>query len=369
MLFPACSRPVGFRSTLALMSLGVAALLACPRPVAVAETISINGGATWNGWTLRGISNRGYQEGSQSPVPGIFGRFTSGTTATAVYEVYATSFLFNSAVNMKTGTTTGSQTLSGSTGFGSSGTGAFKAFADGNEILGVGVKYVSGAPLSTDRTVRFDTFGDSFLAATTVAANNGRASFSQWAHQGDYTIQFRTTDFNIASVNSQAGDPYNNGAGNGTSITRTLAGQFSINSTNSNLPFRVFANTSSGSATSYQVFVDLDATYQLFGAPNGIGATVSGPTPNWYPVNDAGDNLTFSTNGWANVDTAFGVAVVPEPSLHALAAVSLAVLGAGRLIVRRKRHSRRGAGSPSAAAADLPQAAADPAVDGPAGTA
>jgi len=83
-------------------------------------------------------------------------------------------------------------------------------------------------------------------------------------------------------------------------------------------------------------------------------------------VNDAGDNLTFSTNGWANVDTAFAV---PEPSLHALAAVSLAVLGAGRLIVRRKRHSRRGAGRPSAAAADLPQAAADPAVDGPAGTA
>lgn len=366
MLFPACSRPVGFRSTLALMSLGVAALLACPRPVAVAETISINGGATWDGWTLRGISNRGYQEGSQSPVPGIFGRFTSGTTATAVYEVYATSFLFNSAVNMKTGTTTGSQTLSGSTGFGSSGTGAFKAFADGNEILGVGVKYVSGAPLSTDRTVRFDTFGDSYVAATTVAANNGRASFSQWAHRGDYTIQFDYLNFNVKSVNSQAGNPYNNGAGNGASDIRTLQGSnFSLSS---NLPFRVFANTSSGTATSYQVFVDLDATYQLFGSPNGYGATI-GASPNWYPVNAAGDNLTFSLNGWNNVDTAFGVAVVPEPSLHALAAVSLAVLGAGRLIVRRKRHSRRGAGSPSAAAADLPQAAADPAVDGPAGTA
>lgn len=339
----AAAFPCGRR--FAALSIAILALFACPSPNARAETVSIDGGASWTGWTLKGISNRGYLEGSQSPVPGIFGRFSSGSTATAVYEVYSTSFLFDSGLNFKTGTTTGSQTNSGPTGFGSgtftiSGTN-YTSFANGNRILGVGVNYVSGNGIVSDRTLRIDTFGNSYLAATTVAANNGRASFSQWSHQGDYTIQFRNTDFNVASVNSQAGDPYNGGAGFGTNITKTLASQapYNINSTNSYLPFRAFANTSSGSATSYQIFVDLDATYQLFGAPNGMGIT--GGTSVWYPVNNAGENVTYSLNGWTNVDTAFGAAVVPEPSLPAIAAVSLLALGAGRLIARRMRSSPR----------------------------
>lgn len=329
--------PCGGRLT--VLPIATLTLFACISPGVFAESVSIDGGASWTGWNLEGISNRGYLEGPQSPVPGIYGR--NGTAS--VYEVYTTSFLFDAAVNVKSGIVSGSQTLSGSTGFASTGTGVFKAFADGNQILGVGVKYVSGGALSGDRTLRIDTFGNSYLAATTVAANDGRASFSRWSHQGDYTVQFRTTDFNIASVNSQGGDPFNGGVGFGTDSTRTLASQFSINSTNSNLPFRVFANTSSGSATSYQVFVDLDATYQLFGTPNGIGATI-GSAPDWYPVNDAGPNVTYAINGWGTVDTAFGAAVVPEPSLPAIAAVSLMALGAGRLIARRMRGSLRQAG-------------------------
>jgi len=100
--------------------------------------VDINGGLSWNGWTSRGFSNQ----------LGVYG---SGGTS-EVYEVYTTSFAFNKSSNTITGNPV-QAVEPAATGF-SSGRLAYTpfgkvavsagAFADGNTILGVGVRVVSG---------------------------------------------------------------------------------------------------------------------------------------------------------------------------------------------------------------------------------
>lgn len=301
----------------------------------MAEVISIDGGSSWTGWTLRGISDKGSTQGTVLE-PGIYGRNSS----TARYRVYSSSFLFDSADNFKTGITTGTQNGAGSTGFGSSGTGAFKAFANGNKVLGIGVEVLAGTIPATN-TIRLNNSGTAYVAATTVAANNGKASFGSNSQQGDWTVQFNTSTWQAFTVNSQAGNP--GGPVVIASDSRTIPSN-SL-STYTNLPFRAFGAGTGPTFTSYQMFFDLDAAYQLFGTPNGFGATI-GASPNWFPIGPAGADLSFSLNGVNGTsgppvnNTAFGVAIVPEPSSQAMLAMSLVSLAAGALATRRMRGPR-----------------------------
>lgn len=327
------SMPFGGRSggRQAAVAITLVTLLACGMSPAMAEIISIDGGSSWTGWTLKGISDKGSTQGTLLE-PGIY---ATGDTA-ARYRVYSTSFAFDSAVNYKTGITTGTQTDSGTSGFGSSGTGAFKAFANGNKVLGIGVEVLAGTLPSTN-TIRFDLAGDSYVAATTTTAGDGRASFSQNSHQGDWTVQFSTSTWRAQSVNSQAGNP--GGPVVVANSTRTLGAQ--AFDTYTNQPFRAFAAGTSAPFTSYQMFFDLDAAYQLFGPNNGYGATI-GAAPNWFPIGQAGSNVNFSLNGVGSNNVATGVAIVPEPSSQAMLAMSLLSLAAGVLARRRVRRSAKG---------------------------
>jgi hypothetical protein len=303
-----------------------------PAKTASAALVDINGGSSWGGWTLKGISNLGSTQ-STNP-PGIYG---SGDLSQ--YNVYSTVFLFDSAVNFKTGTTTGSQEGAGSTGFGSSGTGANKAFANGNKILGIGVEVLSGT-LPVRNTLRLDNAGDSYLAATTTTSGNGKASFSQNSNQGDWTVQFTTSNWTAYTVNSQAGNP--GGPVSTPNDTRSIGNTQFQNY--DNLPFRAFGAGTGPTFSSYQMFIDLDAAYQLFGTPNGYGATI-GPS-GWFPIGQPGSNMSFSLNGVGSNNAAFGVAIVPipEPSSQVLAVLSLLTLSAGSLVTRRMRKRLAAAG-------------------------
>lgn len=316
----------------AAVAITLMALLACGMSPAMAEIISINGGTSWTGWTLKGISDKGSTEGTLLE-PGIY---ATGDTA-ARYRVYSTSFAFDSAVNYKTGITTGTQTGSGTSGFGSSGTGAFKAFANGNKVLGIGVEVLAGTVPAGIVTVRIDLAGDSYVAATTTTSGNGKASFSSNSHQGDWTVQFLTNSWLGNTVNSQAGNP--GGPVVIPNDTRSIGGGSFTSYTN--LPFRAFAAGTSAPFTSYQMFFDLDAAYQLFGPNNGYGATI-GASPNWFPIGQAGSNVNFSLNGVSTNNVATAVAIVPEPSSQAMLAMSLLSLAAGVLARRRVRRSAKG---------------------------
>jgi hypothetical protein len=104
--------------------------------------VDINGGLSWNGWTSRGLSNQ----------LGVYG---SGGTS-EVYEVYTTTFAFDKASNTITGNPvqavepapTGFETgRIAYTPFGQMPVSA-GAFANGNTILGVGVRVVSDGSIA-----------------------------------------------------------------------------------------------------------------------------------------------------------------------------------------------------------------------------
>lgn len=156
--------------------------------------ISIDGGLTWSGWTRRGRSDQ----------LGVYG---SGTTSD-VCEVFTTVFNFNN--NTVSGPATG-----GASGFG---TGAYSssAFANGNLILGVEVRRISGAAingLGLAPMVRFDLDNDGDRAATLVGGVDGRTQFSTWSEFRDFTIQYesdqqwRGSTLTMQAGNGELSDP------------------------------------------------------------------------------------------------------------------------------------------------------------------
>jgi hypothetical protein len=277
-----------------------------------AQAASIDGGATWNGWTSVG----------QSDQLGVYG---SGSS-TAVYEVYTTTFLFNN--NSVSGSAVGGGPTGGATGFG---TGAFStgAFANDNTILGIGVRVVSGGSITgSTPTVRFDLDADSYQAASSVGGADGRTSSSSWSETGDFTAQFE-------GANSWRGSTLNGQAGNGTSYMgtsnfQTIPGGFG-SGVSYDFAFRAFALSDS-----YQMFFDLDAMYTLYGVSDPFGKN-----PNFTGIGDFGngtippDTVRISLNGLGSNNVVFDAsttAVVPVP-----AAAGLGFLGMGLVGFLRRR--------------------------------
>ena len=301
------------RTSLVAISAMAMGWIATSMNASAAYNVSIDGGAAWTGWTSEGQSNQ-------------LGVYASGTT-TDVYEVYTTIFSFDSGAHVKTGSPTGGGPTGGSSGFG---TGSFStgAFTTGNRILGIGVRRISGATLSSSvQTIRFDLAGaSSYAPASTVGGTDGRASFSGGSAYKDFTVQFSSANsWAGANINVQANNPgpYNNGAFGGTNNTQTI----SYASVSSDWPYRVFALTDS-----YQAFFDLDAMTTLYGVSNPFGANA-----NFVGIGTFGSTVNFSMNGLGGNHVAFGAPADPTPVPEPASAVTVLALFSGAVLQRRKR--------------------------------
>jgi hypothetical protein len=288
---------------------GCVATMLAVAPAAQAQP-SINGGATWTGWTSVGQSNQ----------LGVFG---AGST-TDVYEIYRSVFTFNN--NAVSGGATGGGPTGGTTGFG---TGAFStgAFANGNTILGVGVRRVSGATLPLTATVKFDLDNDSYQAASSVGGVDGRVSFTEWSETRDFTVQFE-------GASGWRGGTLTMQAGNGTSYGGPYDAQGVVGGIGSGVsydwPFRAF-----GQSDSYQMFFDLDAMRAIYGVANPFNQNV-----NFTGIGTFAPQVQIAINGLGSNVATFSapttVSTVPEPASALL--VGAGLLGCA-IAARRRRTS------------------------------
>jgi len=256
---------------------GSTALALLLSTVANARSIDINGGSSWNGWQLYGTSN----------TLGIYGR----GSAANVYEIYTTQFTFNN------NTVTGSP--GGSTGFTTPLTPG--AFQNGNRILGVGIRHISGSSANGGQIVRFDLGNDSYSAASSVGGNDGQVSSTLFASQGDFNCQF-----------------FAPGALPTTFVAFGGTGDFVQGYNNSgNHAFRAFSQGFGSTGASYQMFFDLTAIPTVYS-----GGVFQGP----YTVGTIGNAFTMSIRGFGDTDSV--VSIIPAPG--AMALLGLAGLAGAR---------------------------------------
>lgn len=252
-----------------------ASLLALSVAASTSANVVIDGGLSWQGWTSYGTSD----------TLGIYG----GGSAANRYEIFVTQFEFNGhTVN---GSPSGSANLSA---------GAYSngAFRSGNRMLGVGVRWISGADVrgGADSIVRFDLNGNSYAAASTVGGTDGRVSSTLWADRGDFNAQFFSGDLSPTSL------VVFSGPGAWTSLTTaTIGGDFA---------FRGFYQASTKSA---QMIFDLTAMPLVY---SNIGGNAVGPI---------GDTFRLSIRGAGNTDS-----IVTIPASNGLSLLAIAAAGCAR---------------------------------------
>jgi len=287
--------------------------------------VDINGGLSWNGWTSRGFSNQ----------LGVYG--SGGTTE--VYEIYTTSFAFNKSSNTITGSPVQAVSPAPS-GFDSgrlaptpSGSFAISngAFADGNTILGVGVRVVSGGSVAGFKpTLRFDLDNDSYCPASKVGGTDGRTSFTSFSERGDFTVQFEgANSWRGSTISVQAGSRSGQGATyTGTNDTVLLPGGVG-SGTSYDFAFRAFAQPG---ANAYQMFMDMSAIPRLYGSSD-PSSVYKWFFPSKSGVAAIGDAVTLSLNG-------LGSAVAQRPGFEQRRH------RAANGVDRRHRHDRLGGSVP-----------------------
>jgi len=258
-------------------SIAIGALALAAIAGSASAGVDINGGLSWNGWQLNGTSN----------TLGIYG----GGSTNNVFEVYTTLFTFNG--NSVTGNPTGSANLLA---------GAYSAgsFANGNRILGVGIRRISGAGLVGNGAgiVRFDVGNDSYSAASSVGGTDGKVSSTAFADAGDFNTQFYGTNFTPSTL-----------------VVFTGPGAFTTLPSGNNGGDFAFRGFYQAANQSYQLLFDLTAMPNLYSNVNG-GA-----------IGTLGDTFTMSIRGAGNTDV---VVTVPAPG-------ALALLGLGGLLAARRR--------------------------------
>lgn len=270
-------------------------------------SIDINGGASWGGWNHRGNSRD----------VGIWG----AQSTTRSYELYTTVFTFNNDA-----VTGGTQVRGNNTpvGFAS---GAFStgAFANGNTILGIGLRMNGGASAVSQNFVGFDLSGTGFQAASALGAADGRVSVSQWGKTGDFSawIDPNAGPSNLAVLNS------NGSAQGGAGTYSNLVGGYG-SGVSYDFAFRAFRNGAVGGGL--QMFFDLTAMQNLYGG--GSNFITNGWTNGATPIGAIGSNIKLSLyNAEASHADAsqvtFGV-TVPAPC-------AVAVLGLFGLAGTRRR--------------------------------
>lgn len=258
-------------------------------------SVDINGGSSWGGWDHRGNSRD----------VGIWG----AQSTTRSYEIYTTVFTFSN--NAITG---GTQVRGNNTPLGFA-AGAFStgAFANGNTVLGIGLRMNGTASAVSQNFVAFNLNGTGFQAASSLGATDGRVSVSQWGSIGDFSawIDPGAGPSNLAVLNS-------NGVSQGGAGTYSnLVGGYG-SGVSYDFAFRAFRDGAVGGGI--QMFFDLTAMQNLYGG--GSNFITSGWTSGATPIGAIGSSFKISLyNAEANHSDAsqvtFGVAV-PAPGAAAI---------------------------------------------------
>jgi hypothetical protein len=233
--------------------LSLAALVAAAGSVLAGSGVDINGGLSWNGWSYRG----------NSLDAGIWG----ASSTTRSFDIYTTEFTFNN--NAITGSPTQVQAGGTPAGF-AAGTFSTGAFANGNRILGIGLKMNGSARAVGETFVKLGLQGNDFRAASALGVADGRVSVSQWGRTGDFSMWMQASagPSNLAVLTSNG--TQQGGAG---TITNLVGGYGS--GVSYDFAFRQFRQGDVGGST--QMFFDLTAMQNLYGGgPNFITSGWSG---------------------------------------------------------------------------------------------
>jgi hypothetical protein len=191
------------------------------------------------------------------------------------------------------------------------------AFADGNTILGVGVRVVSGGSVAGFKpTLRFDLDNDSYCPASKVGGTDGRTSFGSFSERGDFTVQFEgASSWRGSTISVQAGSRSGQGATyTGTNDTVLLPGGIG-SGTSYDFAFRAFAQPG---ANTYQMFMDMSAIPRLYGStdPSSVYKLFF---PAKAGVGSIADAVTLSLNGLGSNNVVIGPRQVSIAATDAIA--------------------------------------------------
>lgn len=243
----------------AIAVIAATALFAGPATTAAQGTI--DGGSSWEGWIAHGSSDE----------LGVYG---SGAVSHP-YRVYSTVFTY-----------CGQKAVPGLAG-GGGGRSGFGGFANGDRVLGIGIRMLGGESVSGGRTWKLDLGNDSYRPASSVGGSDGRTDSEMYAHDGDYSVQ---NDTGFVAVQLVVFSPFVNvssGGGNPYGDTR---------------PFASFRR-----ADSYQFLVNLSKVPAWAAASAGSGVGVGAD-----PIPPFGDRITMALNGYGDNHVVISRSTAPD---------------------------------------------------------
>ncbi len=283
---------------------------------ASAAPVDINGGSSWDGWSLRGNSLD-------------VGIWASGST-TRDYDLYTTVFSFDN--NAITGNPVQVKTPDAPTGF-AAGTFSPGAFANGNVILGIGLKMNDANASAIGTTyLNFGIGGNNYQAASSLGGTDGRTDNTLWAHTGDFGMWMDGLSGGAGPSNLYAMTTDGTATIGGTGSFSNLAGGIG-SGVSYDFAARMFRQGDAGGTI--QFFFDLTAMETLYGpgSPslggdwNPAGARI-GSIDQALTLSMYNSNTSF-VNG---SEVVIGPVVVPEPA----SALLCGIAGLAFLIRRRR---------------------------------
>jgi hypothetical protein len=243
---------------------------------------------------------------------------------------YTTVFHFDN--NAITGSPVQVKVATAPSGFGQ-GTFSQGAFANGNVIMGIGLKMKDNNASAIGTTfLNFGIGTNNYRAASSLGGTDGRTDNTVWARTGDFGM-WMNGDLNAAGPSNLYAMTTNGTAYAGTGQYSNLPGGFG-SGVSYDYAARIFRQ--GGAGGSIQFLFDLTAMETLYGPGSpSIGA-------GWNPttsarIGDIGSSLNLvmynSNSGFANgSQVVIGPIAVPEPSTSVLGAISIGALA----FVRRR---------------------------------
>jgi hypothetical protein len=296
---------------------------------ASASPIVIDGGTSWGGWSLRGNSRD----------VGIWAK----ESTTRDFDLYTTVFHFDN--NAITGSPVQVKVATAPSGFGQ-GTYSQGAFANGNVIMGVGLKMKDSNASAIGTTfVNFGIGTNNYQAASSLGGTDGRTGNTVWAHTGDFGMWMSAQTTNGNGPSNLYAMTTNGAAYAGTGQYSNLPGGFG-SGVSYDYAARIFRQ--GGAGGSIQFLFDLTAMESLYGAGSpSLGGGWTPPSSARIGAIDLGDtsnlNLSIynSNDSFVNASTVvigpISPIPVPEPSTSVLGVIAI-----GTLAFAAHRRTRKG---------------------------
>jgi len=295
---------------------------------ASASPIVIDGGTSWGGWSLRGNSRD----------VGIWAK----DSTTRNFDLYTAVFHFDN--NAITGSPVQVKVATAPSGFGQ-GTFSQGAFANGNVIMGIGLKMKDNNASAIGTTfLNFGIGTNNYRAASSLGGTDGRTDNTVWARTGDFGMWMSAPAGGSGPSNLYAMTT-NGAAYAGTGQYSNLPGGFG-SGVSYDYAARIFRQ--GGAGGSIQFLFDLTAMESLYGA----GSPSLGR--GWNPTSsarigaiDLGDtsdlNLSIynSNDSFVNASTVVIGPISPIPVPEPLTS-ALGVIASGALAFAARRCTRRG---------------------------